>query len=287
MIKGIAFIGCSFTWGQGLYYYSNLPTLERIAPYTFDENKVTDAQIEYMKLYRFPRLVANHFNTFELVQSENGGSNTNNVEWWSDCFSETPVHPAWYYNAPVLPKYSYNEISHAVFQVTQCFRDTFIFDHVEELERLKDFGYDASNDTYHSLLLKSDMLIDYLKHIGLTMHEWEYAFMQRSIHILKKMMQTFEDNGIKTSIMTWPQENVVHIDNDEWLKNRFIKMQHNGVTCNSIETLMQKTPSLMIINDHTVFDDPPKDSHPSLECHRVIAENIINYLREVNASKNK
>ena len=26
-MKGILFGGCSFTWGQGLYFYSNLPNL--------------------------------------------------------------------------------------------------------------------------------------------------------------------------------------------------------------------------------------------------------------------
>jgi hypothetical protein len=278
--KGIAFVGCSFTWGQGLYFYSNMPTLQHQPLDTYDTAMVTDAQIEFMKTRRFPRLVANHFNTFELVQNENGGSNTNNIEWWNDCFSKTPSRPAWHYNTPFLPNYSYNELSHAVIQATQCFRDTFIFDHTEELERLKDFGYDASNDTYHSLLLKSDMVIDYLKHIGLTMNDWEFAFMQRSIQILKKLMQQFEDNGIKTSIMTWPDENVLHIENDHWLRDRFVKMQHNGILYNSIDRLMFSEPSLKILHDYDSFAVPPQDSHPSLQCHRIIADNLIKHLEK-------
>jgi hypothetical protein len=98
--------------------------------------------------------------------------------------------------------------------------------------------------------------------------------------MIKKLMQQFEDNGIKTSILTWPDENVLHIEKDTWLNDRFIKMHHNGVTCNSIETLMQKTPSLMIINDHEAFDEPPQDCHPSLKCQRVIADNVINHLEK-------
>ena len=27
-MKGIIFAGCSYTWGQGLYYYSGLETLK-------------------------------------------------------------------------------------------------------------------------------------------------------------------------------------------------------------------------------------------------------------------
>jgi len=281
MSKGIAFVGCSFVWGQGLYYYSDLPTVKRIHIHTFEKNKVTNAQIEYMKTRRFPRLVANHFNTFELVQSENGGSNTNNIEWWNDCFKETPVHPPWYYNAPLIPRYSYSEISHAVFQLTQCHRDNFIFDHAAEGERLKSFGYNLSNKTFMYLYHDNpDILSDYLKKIGSTLEEWEFSYRNRSVQMIKKLMQQFEDNGIKTSIMTWPEENVLHVKTDTWLNDRFIKMQHNGITYDSIEELMNQVPSLMIINDHETFDDPPQDCHPSPRCHEIIAENIINHLKK-------
>ena len=30
-MKGLVFGGCSFTWGQGLYYYSDLPRLKEPA----------------------------------------------------------------------------------------------------------------------------------------------------------------------------------------------------------------------------------------------------------------
>jgi hypothetical protein len=124
------------------------------------------------------------------------------------------------------------------------------------------------------------MVIDYLKHIGLTMNDWEFAFMQRSIQILKKLMQQFEDNGIKTSIMTWPDENVLHIENDHWLRDRFVKMQHNGILYNSIDRLMFSEPSLKILHDYDSFAVPPQDSHPSLQCHRIIADNLIKHLEK-------
>jgi hypothetical protein len=282
--KGIAFVGCSFVWGQGLYYYSDLPTVERVHIHTFDKDKVTDAQIEYMKSRRFPRLVADHFNTFELVQSENGGSNTNNIEWWNDCFSKKPIHAPWYYNAPMIPKYSYSEVSHAVIQLTQCHRDNFIFDHVEELNRLKECGYDLSKMTFLSLYYDHpEILSEYLPKIGSTLEDWEFSYRDRSVQMIKKLMQQFEDNGIRTSIMTWPEENVPHVRNDTWLNDRFIKMQYNRISYDSIETLMDKVPSLMIINDHAAFDDPPQDCHPSLQCQEVIAENIINHIEKYDS----
>ena len=279
--KGIAFVGCSFVWGQGLYYYSDLPTVERVPVNTFDKNKVSDAQIEFMKSRRWPRLVANHFDTFELVQNKNGGSNTNNIEWWNDCFSKTPVHSAQYYNTPLLPHYLYGELSHAVFQLTHCHRDHFIFDHEEEGEQLKKFGYDPINlPIFEMAYNRSDILPNYLRYIGLTLEEWEFSYRDRSVQMIKKLMHQFEDNGINTSIITWPEENVLHIEKDSWLSNRFVKMQHNNLAYNSIEVLMDKIPSLMIINDFETFDDPPQDRHPSLQCHKIIADNIIKHLEK-------
>ena len=66
-MKGLIFAGCSFTWGQGLYYYSGLDTLVEPAPDCYDAKLVTDAHKKYMETLRYPRLVANHFKTFEIV----------------------------------------------------------------------------------------------------------------------------------------------------------------------------------------------------------------------------
>ena len=70
MKKGILFAGCSFTWGQGLYYYSGLETLKEPAPEQFDKKLIKDAHLRFMWTIRFPRLVANHFETFEIVKKE-------------------------------------------------------------------------------------------------------------------------------------------------------------------------------------------------------------------------
>ena len=74
MKKGMIFAGCSFTWGQGLYYYSNMSTLRQPAPEQYDFKLVTHAHKRFMASLRYPRLVANHFGTFELVKKEMGSA---------------------------------------------------------------------------------------------------------------------------------------------------------------------------------------------------------------------
>ena len=45
--KGMVFAGCSFTWGQGLYYYSNLPTLKEPPPDAYNSNLVNHSHNAY------------------------------------------------------------------------------------------------------------------------------------------------------------------------------------------------------------------------------------------------
>jgi hypothetical protein len=68
---------------------------------------------------------------------------------------------------------------------------------------------------------------------------------------------------------------------DEWLLNRFIPLNYNDINYNSIETLIDSNKSDMVINsDYTHFKTPPRDHHPSLKCHQVISNSIINNLKK-------
>ena len=86
-MKGLIFAGCSFTWGQGLYYYSGLDTLVEPEPDSYDANLLTDAHKRYMETLRYPRLVANHFNTFEVVSNQNGGSEETSIDFINSSFN--------------------------------------------------------------------------------------------------------------------------------------------------------------------------------------------------------
>ena len=46
--KGIIFAGCSFTWGQGLYFYSDLPRQKYpLNEFTFNREELTDAHLRF------------------------------------------------------------------------------------------------------------------------------------------------------------------------------------------------------------------------------------------------
>ena len=112
-MKGIIFLGCSFTWGQGLYFYSDLPDL--IYPpneTTYERHHLTDAHLRYKDTIRYPRLVANHFNTFEMVKNVNGGSEDETFDFFDRIFENEK-------------RFYYDDFEYMVIQLSYVYRNKF------------------------------------------------------------------------------------------------------------------------------------------------------------------
>jgi hypothetical protein len=278
VVKGLLFAGCSFTWGQGLYYYSSLPTLKEPPPDCYYPELVTAAHKRFMESVRFPRLVAKHFNTWEVVHPWNGGSNLSAIRWWSSSFEETPPGPD-----VTIKEYNYSEFSHVFFQLTQWHRDNI------------DIEIDGNKHSVPMNIVLGgpgneewpERFARWLKQQNLTWEQWVQKYIDENIARVKKFLQKFEANGVKAVLIIWPEkynheavgdEYMSRINRDSWLKQRLMKINYSGNTYNSIEALMTAHPEMMIKYDHENFVDTPKDHHPSLGCHRVMADNIINLL---------
>jgi hypothetical protein len=68
------------------------------------------------------------------------------------------------------------------------------------------------------------------------------------------------------------------IEQDDYIRQRYIKLEYDGKLFNNFLDLFVYNQKLMIVNDVDNFDYPPKDLHPSLECHRIVADSIIKKL---------
>jgi hypothetical protein len=113
-MKGLIFAGCSFTWGQGLYYYSKLDTLVEPAPDCYDAKLVTDAHKRYMSTLRYPRLVANRFNTWEVTSKQNGGSEETSINFINSAFGLSEG-----FGFLVDEKFDFKEIEYVIIQTSQ------------------------------------------------------------------------------------------------------------------------------------------------------------------------
>lgn len=275
VVKGMIFAGCSFTWGQGLYYYSNLDTLREPLPDHYDPNLVRHAHVKFKESVRYPRLVASHFNSFEYVHPNNGGSNQGAVHWWDMCFKNRDPN-AWY-GGHTVPQIEYSEVSHVVFQLTQWQRDNFFMQLEGDSERHEIPFHCTHQEQYR------DKFFKWLEAQQISLGNWIQRYIQEGLDNVKRFLQDCESHGIKTLIFTWPSEYLPYIDKDPWLKERLVTFDYKGINYNSIEDLMSPgamhskgyNPELTVKWDEGEFDDTPKDHHPSLKCHQVMAENVI------------
>jgi hypothetical protein len=277
-VKGFLFAGCSFTWGQGLYYYSNLPTLKEPPRFEYRHEYVTEAHKRYMESVRFPRLVANHFKTWEVVHPFNGGSNNSAVKWWRSSFNEMPQGPD-----ITDKKYDYSEFSHVFFQLTQWHRNNFLVELNGAQYRIP-MNVAIGDDNSGRWPAKFHQ---WLKEKNLTFEQWQNQYIDDNLAEVKQFLQEFEDHGVPTTLILWPEhynheakgdEYISRITADPWLDQRLLRLKYQGKTYNSMERLMRIHPEMVIESDHRSFKETPKDHHPSLLCHKVMANNIIEHL---------
>ena len=80
--------------------------------------------------------------------------------------------------------------------------------------------------------------------------------------------------------MTWSEDLVAHMSKDDYLASRMITFDYLGTMYHSIEKMIDNNPGLTLSTDYQNFEIPPTDNHPSLLCHKIIANNIITYIHE-------
>lgn len=281
-VKGMIFAGCSFTWGQGLYYYSNLETLiDPPDPWGYNPGLCTSIHHRYKESVRYPRIVANHFNTFELVHPKNGGSNEKIINYWRNCFRNRDWEYKLQSSQPgefdSIERIDYKEISCVVFQLTQWMRDNFVIEHNDEFINVPMQWYWDNNTEEKPYF---DVLFKYLDENNISQAELNHRMQISSLNRVKKFLMECEKNGVKAYILSWPKEFLAYIEKEPWLEERFITFDYNDKNYRCIEHLMEDNESMEIRKDYNTFIVPPQDCHPSLKCHKIIADNIIKFIEK-------
>jgi hypothetical protein len=254
-MKGIVFTGCSFTHGHGLWAYGDFSGKRQ------DDN-INDDKInafeKFTQSQRFPRLVANHFNSWEFVRKDYSGDDENSIGILNHIFQiESPIK----YLEQV--KFDFDDISHVIFQTSYIDRCPYIYnqetkerkrlDHIDEkyvVNTLLEWGFDNVEDYYKALKL-----------------QW--------YNEIKKIFLLLESKGIKCYIISITNDYLNFIENDLYMKDKLIKITYENKIFNTIIDLFNYDEKLMIINDTDVLETPPTDLHPSLKCHKILSKSII------------
>jgi len=255
--KKIIFAGCSFTYGHGLWHYSKekgLPKNDEIIHlyYEFPES------LNFMENNKFPRLVSNYFGIKEISKPPTSGSDEVSLHFIRELFG-LKYPKTW-----TEYELNYEEVSHVIFQTSYLDRCFLIKDgkeiHIGDLAQVwKNYG-------------------NINMHIAQNVSEFWQELKTTYYNKIRDMFLFLEDKGIKCYMLAITDDYFDLIENDEFIKNRFIGIEYNGDTFKNFSDLFEFDKKLMIINDTDNFEDPPKDFHPTLKCHKVVAESIIKKL---------
>ena len=267
-MKGIVFCGCSFTWGQGLWYYSNLENM--FYPeneYNFNIANVKHPELRYKDTIRFPRLVANHFSTFELVKKQNGGCEDDSINFIQQLFHGGN------HSHLTDDRFSTNDISYIFIQTSQLARNRFYF----ELDGQEEWAIIWNSNHGENI----DKFLRWIDENELSFDDWKKLHIKNQMDRLKDIIFQYDNNyKIRVRIFCWENDYLDYIKNDEILNKHFFTLKYNNQEFDSISDMMNKNRSFYIKYDTLTFITPPQDHHPSKKCHEVIAQNIINLIEE-------
>jgi hypothetical protein len=262
MMKGIIFAGCSFTWGQGLYHYSDFNDVIKSDDGNFKHENITDAHFKFKNTLYFPRLVANHFNTFETVRKTNGGSDENSINFVNGLFKNV--------GDKLNGQFEYDDFDYLILQTSQISRNKFNFTH-------KGIEYSINVPNNGSVWNSEEekLLLEWFVENGLNYNEWFNLFIKQIFEKIKNFLIFYESVGIKTKILCWHDELLPLIKNDEFTSKRFVPLNYQDKKYECINYLVNTQKGMLISNDFDNLTNPPMDNHPSRKCHQIIANNII------------
>ena len=264
------FGGCSYTWGQGLYFYSNLPNLYNPKDiYEFPGHKVTEAQIRFKNTLYYPRLVANHFNTFEVTKPFNGGSDDESFDFFQHIFNNPnevfspKKEKRDIFISKALNEFNYEDFDYIIIQLSGTYRNRYYFN--------------IGNNTFNtSLSIQNHKILEYMKLNNYTFEDCRIEFFNQQIDRLKKELMFYESKGIKSKIVLWFDDLLEYIENDNFLKNKRVIFNYNNKDINTIKELQDNYPETIIMNDPYFKNKKWNDYHPSKLCHQIIANGVIN-----------
>jgi len=247
-IQKMIFAGCSFTYGHGLWHYTKeegLPKDDRVV-HDFEFPK----SLSFMKNNRFPKLVSRHFNSHEILKPTTSGSDMVSLEFVKGLFGINRSSK-W-----SQIKLNYDQVSHLIFQ-------TSFLDRCNLYEGDKELSIYDFNSNHKGIEVREEVAFfwDKLKN---------YYFNE-----IITLFETLEDKNIKCYMISMTDDYQDLIEKNEYIQSRLIEIEYDSKLFNNFLNLFDYNKKLSIVNDTDFFDDPPKDLHPTLEWHKIVANSII------------
>jgi len=289
--KGIIFVGCSFTWGGGLEYYPPFKDIPNPYAFQYDEKNTTFAIMNFIKANRFSRLVANYFEMWEANRLNCGGSDDGSISQVKMMLGLGEYTPDGSYSKQFenikTQRYSADEIDCVVFQLTDPFRN-YLIDingeklviNIAQIRQRNTNEFNRNNINKFKDTLDDETFNKFFKFYTDNFNSWEEMEDYFILENLKGVIELFkevESLGIKCKLWSWHNEYVPFIKKHEYLSSKFIKLKYEDTEFDCLYDLMKKHPKFKIsTSGFLVNGKPVPDDHQTPECHKVIADSIIN-----------
>lgn len=250
MKKGILFLGCSFTWGEGLYFYSGLADDILKENHYFIHKELRDCHHEFRKKYRFPRLVADALDTWEWTSDiGNGGSNMTHYNY--------VVHENLKWN-----NIKYEDFGLFVWQLTSPVRD-----YPGGYEKMAMF-----NDDEHKQIIEEEVKTHIL-YVNRIAKEFERRGIKVLILSWPKDYEIHPDcpQEFKDRMVHFEFEGNTYRNLDELIRKHPIK-----------DDAGYNIPPISIMDDFGPKGYQKNDSHLNLRGHEIVKEGILKKLEQDN-----
>ena len=250
--KKIIFVGCSFTYGHGLWHYTKeegLPKDDKVIHYhEFPES------LYFMENNRFARLVSNHFGAKEVLKPTTSGCDEVSLYFIKELFG-LRESDEW-----AKVRVNYDEVSHLIFQTSFLDR-CGLFENGKRKQII-----DFENNTFNPRFDEGNL--------GMFWEKLKLFYYNE----IQNLFEFLEEKNIKCYMIAMDDDYSDLIEKDEDMMKRFIEIEYDGKIFNNFRSLSDYNQKLIICNDTDFFDNPPKDVHPGLEWHRIISDSIIKKL---------
>lgn len=240
-------VGCSFTWGESLQFFSGLDSVQwtEYRQNFYDSEKTLDeAQLNFIKENRWISQLSKKLGVEHITQSKNGGSNLQSL-----------IKAQYFYEKKEnLEKYKI-----CIIQITQSVRDPIIF-------KL------PNGDMISVLDMNGIISDDYLDISDDKLINNSYTYFYDKCH---NFFNYLESKEIHCYCITYPKDSVEPLLKHP-LSKYHIELLFEDKKFYSIDDLVFTYPNLCIENYFAEKNLNKGDKHITLEGHKIISDSIYN-----------
>lgn len=300
-VREIAFLGDSFTWGEGLELYLDSPLWKEQRNQRSMWMDMIHLQTEESKKFReanrFSNLVSNHFNSKIIIDQNNGGwigsitdhlvkiiNNNFNPEFiiiQFSCFLRDPIH---YHLGSLYRKCEcgrceqHQPTIHCFYHLKQVIEKKYIYN--QELDKIDQFYFDWLNDEFYSKTTNNkDISKDIINNIDSVLFNIDsYSYLHLN-YLLDNYIKPLESRGIKIFYLdSWEPISSEIIHQIPAIKENLIPLKMWG---SNDTTLKYSEFENSFLYPRIQYEFPKTDNgHPTLVQHQHIAESIINQIEK-------